>query len=223
MSPPWPEATTRPTKISRVTEPPDVGHAPEPPPGSAQPAARAAPQAAAKPRPLRQAWQQLARMDTAWRQTRNTAPLPLPRWAAALGVFIGLWIAGIPTQATGWICPGAIVALLILPDAGTISFGGLKLEMLRQNKAEIEQVRERVQHLQLQQAAATATASAGVTNNYYAARAAETVAEIIHDANEGESAKVVSAQDVLKRFTVAGIGEVTPPSNAPGPESSLEP
>ena len=42
-----------------------------------------------------------------------------------------LWIAGIPTQATGWICPGVIVALMILSDAGTISFGGLKLEMLR--------------------------------------------------------------------------------------------
>ncbi len=144
------------------------------------------------------------------------------RWAAALCVFIGLWIAGIPTQATGWICPGAIVALLILPDAGTISFGGLKLEMLRQNKAEIEKVGEQVHQLQIQQAAAAASASAGVINNYYA-KAAEAVAEVIQDADEGESAKAVPAADVLKRFTVAGTGIVTPPSDDPEPESNLEP
>jgi hypothetical protein len=180
-------------------------------------------QAPAKPGAVRRTWRWLVGTDKAWRQTRNTAPFPLARWAAALGVFVGLWIAGIPAQATGWICPGAIVALLILPDAGTISFGGLKLEMLKQNKAEIEKVGERVQQLQTQQAVAAASASAGVINNYYAAKAAEAVAEVIQDADEGESAKAVPAAEVLKRFTVAGTGTVTPPSDHPDPESTLEP
>ena len=112
---------------------------------------------------------------------------------------------------------------MILPDAGTLSFGGLKLEMLKQNKAEIEKVGERVQRLQLQQAVAAASATAGVVNNYYAHKA-EAVAEVIQDAEEGENAKAVPAEEVLKRFTVAahaGTVDVTPSSGNSDPESNL--
>jgi hypothetical protein len=207
-----------------VTDPPDEAHGTaEPPvPALAPAAAPSNAPAAAKPKLVQQAWQQLVTVDTTWRQVRSTAPLPLLRWLAAICVFVGLWVAGIPTQATGWICPGAIVALLILPDAGAISFGGLKLEMLRQNKAEIAKVGERVQQLQMQQAVAAASASAGVVNNYYAAKVAETVAEVIQDADEGESARAVPVAEVLKRFSVAGTGVVTPPSGDPERESNLE-
>jgi hypothetical protein len=178
--------------------------------------------APATPSPVRQAWRRLVMIDTTWRETRSTVPFPLLRWAAAVGVFVGLWIAGIPAHATGWICPGAIVALMILPDAGTLSFGGLKLEMLRQNRAEIEKVGDRVQQLQMQQAVAAASAS-GVVNNYYAAKA-EAVADVIQNAEEGENAKAVPVEEVLKRFTFtahAGTVEATPPSDNPEPESSL--
>ena len=163
-------------------------------------------------------------IDSTWRVSRSTAPLPLVRWVAAVGVFVGLWIAGMPTHASGWICPGAIVALMILPDAGTLSFGGLKLEMLRQNAAEIEKVGERVHQLQIQQGVA-ASATAGVVNNYYAHKA-KAVADVIQDADQGENAKAVPAEEVLRRFIFtahAGTVEVTPPSDSPEPESTLEP
>lgn len=166
----------------------------------------------------------LARIDANWREARGTAPLPLLRWTAAVAVFVGLWATGIPSHPAGWICPGAIVALMILPDAGTISFGGLKLELLRQNKAEIEKVGDQVRQLQVQQAVATASAAGVVTNHYYTAKA-EAVADVIQDADEGENAKSVPAEEVLLRFAVSNPPssvQIKPTSSDPTAESSLK-
>ena len=79
-------------------------------------------------------WAWLVQVNTAWRDKRDTAPLPLLRWSGAVGVFVGQWIAGIPAHPGGWICPGVIAGLLILPDAGSITFGGMKIEMRQARK-----------------------------------------------------------------------------------------
>ena len=110
-------------------------------------------------------WAWLVKVDTAWREKRDTAPLPLLRWSGAVGIFAGQWIAGIPAGLAGWICPSVIAGLLILPDAGSISFGTMKVEM-RQAKEEVRHTREgverlgaQIQQLQVQQAAAASSAN----------------------------------------------------------------
>jgi hypothetical protein len=116
-------------------------------------------------------WAWLVNVNATWQDKRDTAPLPLLRWSGAVGAFAGQWIAGIPATPGGWVCPGVIAALLILPDAGSITFGGMKVEM-RKTKEEVGQAREeverlgtQVQQLQVQQAAAAAAAAASASGN----------------------------------------------------------
>ncbi|HVB45231.1 MAG TPA: hypothetical protein VNF47_21355 [Streptosporangiaceae bacterium] len=112
-------------------------------------------------------WTWLAGVNSAWREKRDAAPLPLLRWSGAVGVFVAQWIAGAPAEPSGWICPGVIAGLLILPDAGSITVGALKVQMrqartdLGNAQADVEQLRTQVQQMQVQQAATAAATANG--------------------------------------------------------------
>jgi hypothetical protein len=106
-----------------------------------------------------------------WRPFRWTLAIAIAvavaavRWMAAAHLHIGKWAEGVPTAPGSYIFIIIAVVLLIAPEASSISLGGLKLEMLRQNKAEIERVGERVHQLQIQQASAAAAATARAASN----------------------------------------------------------
>jgi hypothetical protein len=110
------------------------------------------------------------RRPLGWRPFRWTIAVAIAlfvagvRWLIAAHVHIGQWAAGVPTTPGGYVFILIAIALLIAPDAQSISLGGFKLEMLRETKAQIEKVDERVHELQVQQAAAAAAAAAATGN-----------------------------------------------------------
>ena len=71
-------------------------------------------------------WRTVQKLDAdAWRRLRDDAPLRFVRWLGTLGVVIGTWAhMGGARSATSWLPVLAIVALLLLPDASSIAFGG---------------------------------------------------------------------------------------------------
>lgn len=83
------------------------------------------------------AWRALQKADTdAWRNVSDSPPFRLIRWLGVLGLVIGFWGAnGNPRSATAWLPVLAVGVLLLLPDAASISVGGLTWKA-RQDKAE---------------------------------------------------------------------------------------
>jgi hypothetical protein len=166
-------------------------------------------------------WAWLVNVNAAWQEKRDTAPLPLLRWSGAVGAFAGQWIAGIPANPGGWVCPGVIAALLILPDAGSITFGGMKVEM-RKTKEEVGQAREevekletQVQQLQVQQAAAAAASASGNTMNLSVDALRGTVAATTA-VMTGEDTASVPIEQVHNSLD-AGIAPDAPPDVPSGP------
>jgi hypothetical protein len=76
-------------------------------------------------------WRTVQKLDAdAWRKLRDDAPFRFIRWLGALGVVIGTWyLQGTPHDATAWLPTLAIVALLLLPDASSIAFGGFSWQV----------------------------------------------------------------------------------------------
>ncbi len=81
-------------------------------------------------------------------------------WLAAAHVLAGGWTAGIPHNTTGYVLTFLPVALLILPEVGSITVGGLKVEM-RRTQEEVSKLGAQIHQLQIQQATAAASASSG--------------------------------------------------------------
>lgn len=73
------------------------------------------------------------------------------RWLAVLGLVLGRWAAGQPASFAGWVPVLIISVLLLLPDADSVAFGGVKLEM-RQTREEVAGLRQQVTQLQVAQA-----------------------------------------------------------------------
>ena len=82
-------------------------------------------------------WRLVQQLDVdAWRKLRSSAPLQFLRWLAALLTVIFYLPHGSGTQH--YVYVGAIVALLVFPDAQSIGFGGLRFERLRNEVAGLE-------------------------------------------------------------------------------------
>jgi hypothetical protein len=71
-------------------------------------------------------WRTVQKLDAdAWRKLRDDAPFRFIRWLGALGLLVGAWDAlGTPSSAAAWLPVLGIIALLLLPDASSIAFGG---------------------------------------------------------------------------------------------------
>jgi hypothetical protein len=155
-------------------------------------------------------WRYLLRVDSDWRESRGTAPFPLFRWLVAAGLLT--WTAiGDPHSLTAWATthgPWLILAatLALGPQVASISFGWLKMDMLRETREELARVTETLTQLQIQQATAAATASAMVQNikkQKNVTRTAAAAAEVVTDTAKGQEAKRVPAEDVVNRFLKA--------------------
>jgi hypothetical protein len=93
-------------------------------------------------------------IDDDWRRDHHTAPLPLLRWLAALAIAIWYWVkTGTPQSATAWAdtwLPAVVIILvLVLPDAASVTFGGLKLEM-RRTQEDVAALRQQITLMSVQ-------------------------------------------------------------------------
>lgn len=142
------------------------------------------------------AWSYLARVDADWHAKRGTAPFPLFRWLAGIGVLISTALGS--SHGVGqWWAANAVVLIIaavvtVGPEITRIEFGGMKMELLRETRDDVRALGTQLNQLQVQQAHAISQAS--VSNHFY--ERAETAAKVIKEAEEGEEAKRISAADV---------------------------
>lgn len=147
-------------------------------------------------------------IDAAWRKDHNTAPLPLLRWLGALGVVIWYWAkTGTPHSSsvwlTAWLPALALVVVLALPDAASITFGGLRLEM-RRTREDVAELRQQIMQMSIQAQSQTMLIDARALMNPAVQGVASAGAAA--DQSERNSALDVSLADI-DRF-------LTPPSPA---------
>ena len=74
----------------------------------------------------------------------------------------GGWTAAIPHTTAGYVLTFLPIALLILPEVGSITVGGLKVEM-RKTQDEVSKLGAQIQQLQILQATAAASEKAADT------------------------------------------------------------
>jgi hypothetical protein len=108
-------------------------------------------------------WRLLQKLDVdGWRKLRDSTPLRLARWLLAIGVVIATWdVLGKATSVTELLLPLALVVLLVLPDAASISLGGFTYQA-RQAVDDAKQVTREARHvlLTIDVAGQTGTAAA---------------------------------------------------------------
>ena len=154
------------------------------------------------------------------------APFPLFRWAAAIGILTWTATGNAPQSISGWFTahlPWLIVAgvLTLAPEVVRIEFGGLKMELLRETREELRGLSNQVNQLQIQQAAANANATAGITQVFPVAAAA---AEVTAATKHGEETKAVPAQEVdWSAYTTRARRRIFEPPWETGPSTGSEP
>jgi hypothetical protein len=170
----------------------------------------------------------IARTDSEWRQQRGLGPFPLYRWTAGIGVLI--WTAvGTTDGISGWWHGYAVwivitAAGVIGPEVTKVEIGGMKLEMLRETRAELRALNAQVTQLQLQQVSATSGAAA---SNYKIKKQVikkteigEAAKDIVTETVKGQLAEPVPAEQVLAKYATA---DATPESAwSAGPARSVD-
>jgi hypothetical protein len=86
------------------------------------------------------------------------------RWLAVLGLVLWRWAEGLPSDFKGWVPVLIISVLLLLPDADSVAFGGVKLEM-RQTREEVAGIRQQIMQLQVAQARSGAIGTLSVATD----------------------------------------------------------
>jgi hypothetical protein len=84
------------------------------------------------------------------------------RWRAVLGLVLWRWAAGLPSGFAGWLPVLVVALLLLLPDADSVAFAGVRLEM-RRSREEAAALRQQVTQLQMTQARAAGIGAFNVT------------------------------------------------------------
>jgi hypothetical protein len=88
-----------------------------------------------------------------WQRAVRSAPGQAARWLAVLGLVIWRWQSGVPRDFTGWLPVLIVAVVLLLPDAESVAFGGVRIEM-RRTREEIAGLRQQVMQMQITQASA---------------------------------------------------------------------
>lgn len=105
-----------------------------------------------------------------WQRAVHSGTGQAVRWVAVLGLVLGRWVAGVPSSFTGWLPVLILAVLLLLPDADSVAFGGVQLEM-RRTREEVAGLRNEVMQFQVAQARASSIGELQlVTDNPEAAR-----------------------------------------------------
>lgn len=75
-------------------------------------------------------WRTVQKLDAdAWRKLRDDAPYRFTRWLCAVGIVIGAWdVLGTPERISAWLPVAGLVLLLLLPDASSIAFAGIRFQ-----------------------------------------------------------------------------------------------
>lgn len=123
------------------------------------------------------------------------------RWLTAAHINVGAWAKGVPTSPGGYVFIAVAIVLLIAPEVNQVSLGGFRLEMLRETRDEVRQVRDAVHHLQLQVTEASASAKSIAQNvkkqkNVY--KTGQAAADLAGGLEKGEEAKPVPAAELLR-------------------------
>lgn len=148
-------------------------------------------------RVLGRAWLCLVRLDHEWREQRGMAPFPLYRWVASIGILISTAVGSTHDVSSWWRTHGVLViiaaAIAVGPEVTRIEFGGMRMELLRETREEVRALGAQVNQLQVQQAAAASTASAGISQTFNGMSA---VAGVNAEIKRGEGTPSVPAQEV---------------------------
>jgi hypothetical protein len=94
-----------------------------------------------------------------WQRAIRSGTGQAIRWLAVLGLVLWRWADGVPSHFSPWLPVLIVSVLLLLPDADSVAFGGVKLEM-RRAREEVEGLRQQVTQLQVAQAREAAAAAA---------------------------------------------------------------
>jgi hypothetical protein len=149
------------------------------------------------------------------------APFPLFRWTASIGILIGTALGSTDGVSRWWHENGVLLiiaaAIAVGPEITRIEFGGMRMELLRETRAEVRALGTQVSQLQVQQAAASSNASAGVNQTFHGMAAAVDLAAAT---KQGEETPPVPAQQVdWFRFTSSPRGKT--PSAGSETESTV--
>ncbi|MGO8956553.1 MAG: hypothetical protein ACLQFR_04160 [Streptosporangiaceae bacterium] len=145
-----------------------------------------------------------------WQRALGSGAGQAVRWLVVLALVVGHWLVtvlgpvtghghwlttaslvfgqkGNPGSFTGWVPVIVISVLLLLPDADSVAFGGVKLEM-RRTREEVTGLRSQVTNLQVAQARAAAIGAMSLrTENPEVAR--------VFAASVGLLAKTAASED----------------------------
>jgi len=86
-----------------------------------------------------------------WQRVVRSGTGQAVRWLAVLGLVLWRWADGLPSGFAGWVPVLIVSVLLLLPDADSVAFAGVKLEM-RRAREEVAGLRQQVAQLQVAQA-----------------------------------------------------------------------
>ncbi len=95
-----------------------------------------------------------------WQRAVHSGIGQAARWLAVLGLVIWRWQAGVPSTFIGWLPVLVVGVLLLLPEAESVEFAGVKLEM-RRTKQEVANLRQQVTQLQVTQLQAAQAGAIG--------------------------------------------------------------
>jgi hypothetical protein len=145
-----------------------------------------------------------------WRTFRWTAAIGIAvfvaamRWLVAAHLHLPQWTKGVPSTPGGYLFIIIAIVLLIAPDADSIAFPGVKVE-LRRAKADIEQLGNQIQQVQANQISA-AHSSSGHQFNGMDPAAIAAVVNALKATSDNVASEEARSDDVpssaLDRFTV---------------------
>jgi hypothetical protein len=137
-------------------------------------------------------WRTVQKLDAdEWRRLRDDAPLRFVRWLGALGLLIGAWdVMGTPKTAIAWLPVLGILAVLLLPDASSIGFGGFSY-----------QVRQAAE----QATKASETASATVSRLEMDIKVGTQAGEAAGKSAQARSAPASPADEALREFLTGSV------------------
>jgi hypothetical protein len=142
-----------------------------------------------------------------WQRAVRSGYGQAARWLAVLGLVLWRWAAGAPTTFTGWLPVLIVAVVLLLPDAESVDFGGIRLEM-RRTREEIVGLRQQVTQLQITQAGAV---GAVIGTDAIKELGATLLSKFVHDEATGRVPYTPTAP-AASEPTTPGEGEPTTPA-----------